>query len=215
MNKPFEKWFTEELELTFGIQRKVVLPPLTNWLTNNVEVSEQEQQAIKTLQTAYIAERELWNEQELESIFIIPLIQLVRYGDNKNYRFFLERKLTAKVQNETLNGNVDFMLAEGRQLPRNPFFCIHEYKTSKKSDNDPQGQLLAAMLTAQAKNTNKDNPIYGCVVVQDLWKFVVLQHSHYAVSTNFDAAKNDIFDIFKLLKYIKHYIEAQYSTNNE
>jgi hypothetical protein len=207
MNKSFEKWFTEELELTFGLQRKAVLAPLTDWLNNNVEVSEQEQQAITTLQTAYIADRELWNEQELESIFIIPLIQLVQYGDNKNYRFFLERKLTAKVQNETLNGNVDFMLAEGRQLPRNPFF--------KKSDNDPQGQLLAAMLTAQAKNTNKNNPIYGCVVVQDLWKFVVLQHSNYAVSTNFDAAKNDIFDIFKILKYLKSYIEAQYSTNNE
>lgn len=209
MSKSFEKWFTEELELTFGIQRQEQLSPLTNWLNTTLNIDETEQNALNILQKEYISQRELWNEQELQSLFIIPLIKLVKYGD-KNYRFFLERKLTAKVQNETLNGNVDFMIAEGQQIPRNPFFCIHEYKASKKADNDPQGQLLAAMLAAQAKNEDKNTPIYGCVVVQDLWKFVVLDQEKFAVSSNFDASKPEITTIFKMLKQIKHYIEKFY-----
>ncbi len=209
MSKSFEKWFTEELELTFGIQRQEQLTPLTNWLNTTLNVDEAEQNALNSLQKEYISQRELWNEQELQSLFIIPLIKLVKYGD-KNYRFFLERKLTAKVQNETLNGNVDFMIAEGQQIPRNPFFCIHEYKASKKADNDPQGQLLAAMLAAQANNEDKNTPIYGCVVVQDLWKFIVLDQEKFAVSSNFDASKAEIITIFKMLKQIKYYIEKFY-----
>jgi hypothetical protein len=212
MSKSFEKWFTEELELTFGIQRNDQLQPLKDWLGSaSSSIDETEKIALMSLQNEYIGQRELWNEQELQSLFIIPLVQLVKYGD-KNYRFFLERKLTAKVKNETLNGNVDFMIAEGQQIPRNPFFCIHEYKASKKAYNDPQGQLLAAMLVAQAKNTDKKTPIYGCVVVQDLWKFVVLDQQYFAVSANFDASKPEIVTIFKILKQIKIYIENHYKS---
>jgi len=87
------------------------------------------------------------------------------------------------------------MIATGRSKPKEPFFFLHEYKQlhpSKK--NDPLGQLLIAMVTAQAKNPNP-HPVYGVVVEGRFWYFVVLNDKEYAVSNPFDACDVDIYQI--------------------
>ena len=55
------------------------------------------------------------------------------------------------------------MLAKGKMIPKIPYFCLHEYKQENRRENDPLGQLLIGMVTAQAKSEG-ELPIYGCYV---------------------------------------------------
>ena len=60
----------------------------------------------------------------------------------KKVKPFLDRMLSFSFENETYKGEVDFIIAMGRQFPRNPYFFIHEYKQETKKDCDPLGQLF-------------------------------------------------------------------------
>ncbi len=106
-----------------------------------------------------------------------------------------------------LHGKVDFMLAQGRQEPRQPFFCLQEYKQENRRDNDPRGQLLAAMVAAQANNV-PDLPIYGAYVSGRNWFFVLLEGTEYTVSPAYDAAQEDVFQVFAILSECKNEIVA-------
>ena len=111
------------------------------------------------------------------------------------------------------SGNVDFVIATGKVEPKHPFFFIHErnaarYKQEKKKDNDPLGQLLVAMVTAQIRN-NDDRPILGSYIVGRFWFFVILDKSEYSVSLAYDATQADILNIFAILRRAKAYI-AEY-----
>jgi len=98
------------------------------------------------------------------------------------------------------------MVATGKSRPKEPFFFLHEYKPQHPSKkNDPLGQLLIAMVAAQAKNDNQ-HPIYGALVEGRIWYFVVLQGTEYSVSSGSNAATNDIFQIYAILCKVKDYI---------
>jgi hypothetical protein len=152
---------------------------------------------------------EYWNEEELKIKFIGPLLDLVKFDDEK-FRIFYDRPLTAQVDGITLSGTVDMMVATGFQIPTTPFFCIHEYKQENKRDGDPKGQLLIEMIAAQAINNAEskyiNKPIYGCYVLGRNWFFMVLQDKKYSVSSGFDASQEDIFQVFRILRNIKQKI---------
>jgi len=98
------------------------------------------------------------------------------------------------------------MIASGWEVPKMPFFCLHEYKQDEIAKGDSKGQTLAAMLVAQKKNDFK-NPVYGVCVRGRFWEFMVLDGQKYSVSLAYDATKNDLFEIFCILKKIKIIIE--------
>jgi hypothetical protein len=129
--------------------------------------------------------------------------------DNEKYKAFLGRKLSANFKDEILSGNVDFVIATGKVEPKHPFFFIHEYKQEKKKDNDPLGQLLVAMVTAQIRN-NEDRPIMGCYIVGRFWFFVILDANQYSVSLAYDATQDDIKNIYAILKKARNYIEEYF-----
>ena len=104
-------------------------------------------------------------------------------------------------------GVIDFLVAHGKQTPKQPFFFIHEYKKQIESSNDPLGQLLAEMVAAQKMNT-RVFPIYGAYIVGRHWYFVVLENETYAESLAYDATKDEIFDIFEILRHAKDIIET-------
>lgn len=62
--------------------------------------------------------------------------------------------------------------------------------------------LLVTMLAAQKLN-HDGKPVYGCYVMGRLWFFVVLQGGDYAGSLAYDATKDEIKDIFSILKKTK------------
>ena len=104
------------------------------------------------------------------------------------------------------NGEVDFMIASGEFEPKSPYFCLHEYKKEKNIDNDPLGQLLVAMMTAQSINKN-EFPIYGAYVTGRNWFFLTLIGTNYCISNEYVATRNDINDIYRIMKAMKVIIE--------
>ncbi len=207
--KSFEQWQYEELELTFGLERLYEYEPLQAWLTEKCELVEPLKSQLERLRQELVYGADAWNEDELKFFFISPVIHLVDFT-SKKFRAFTQRPLAAKKMdvrgNEVeLKGRVEFVVAIGKQNPREPFFFLHEYKPEKRRDTDPLGQLLAAMLAARELNPVK-HTLYGCYVIGRYWYFVILDGDKYAVSQSFDATQDDIFNIYCILKACKGYV---------
>jgi hypothetical protein len=205
--KSFENWTFEDVEDTFEVVRIRNHKTLTNWLEAPFDGDDYIQKRLEVLKNRLIDNVEAWNEEELKYQFLGLLMDLVEI-DNSKYKAFLGRKLSAVYKNEVIAGNVDFVIATGKVEPKHPFFFIHEYKQEKKKDNDPLGQLLVAMVTAQIRN-NDNRPILGSYIVGRLWFFVILDKNEYSVSLAYDATQADILNIFAILKRAKAYI-AEY-----
>ncbi|MDX2303898.1 MAG: hypothetical protein NW226_13915 [Microscillaceae bacterium] len=214
--KSFENWKYEEVELTFGIKQNENLPLMIEWLQSEEKITEEEEKIILRLQKRLKRFANAWNEEDLKVFFVIPLIDVVDFYEEGKFRAFTEATIGAElkdIHNQEINlrGRVELLVATGEQDPRTPFFFLNEYKPQLKSQKDPQGQLLIAMLTAQAKNEAYHIPIYGLYTIGRNWYFVVLERKEYAVSRQFDATEDDIWQIVAILKKAKLYIEENYA----
>lgn len=222
----------EEVRIFF--QLKQDFEPTTifkSWISkaNKLVINEKDQELLlkpQTLLKRYVND---WNETELLLYFITPIIYIVDFQLHEfNVVPFAERTLSKKIQNTLFQGRVDWMVATGRQHPRQPFFFIHEYKKGLDSSGDPVGQLLSTMYIAQMINNQpkkptlfdptpkdyKDLPIYGCYVIGRYWYFVVLKDKDYYISESYDATKTkDLQEIVKLLKAQKQMIIERVTQN--
>ena len=208
--RAFDTWEYEEIELTFGIERVKKQPRLMNWQKATYLLEEPYTSFLHHYQELLTDNADAWNEDELKFFFISPIIGLVSY-ENPLYKPFTQRNLSASFPDLQLeiNGRVEFMLAKGKQHPRQPFFFLHEYKQERKRDNDPLGQLLISMLAAQERN-QADFPIYGCFVTGRFWFFVVLEGKQYDVSLAYDATQtNELHQLFAMLHHVKEMIGQQ------
>jgi hypothetical protein len=212
--KPFERWKYEEIELTFGTERDDTLVVLSDWLSANEVANDFEMQTLSNVHAQLVRKVEAWNEDELKFFFIAHVVNLVNFSKPKVYSSFSQRTLSAVKkdihQNDVeLRGRIEFFVALGEQIPRQPFFFLHEYKPlNKTTPSDPLGQLLIAMLATQTFNEIK-RPLYGTFVRGSDWQFVVLDGNKYAVSSDFDSKKiDDLLKIFAILKKCKEYIES-------
>ena len=150
---------------------------------------------------------DIWNEQELIIKFISFIIGLIDY-DTDTYKSFANRKLSSIIDGKEIGGEVDLMIAGGEFEPKAPYFCLHEYKREKGVDNDPLGQLLIAMLTARELNGD-GKVMYGAYVFGRNWFFLTLMGQQYCISNEFVATRDDIYDIFKLMKKLKAIVEER------
>ena len=166
--------------------------------------SDTEKQQLQLLQEKLLDNVWDWNEEELKVYFIIPLLELIRFEET-DCKPFLSRELTMNVEGDTVSGIVDFMVAFGRRSPKRPYFFIHEYKKEHDSSNDPLGQLMIEMVTAQHLNAD-NHPVYGAYVMGRYWHFVVLHEQSYAVHTGLNAADEEILHIFGVLQNSKKII---------
>ncbi len=202
----FENWETQDLEIAFDLEQLEVMDLLENWLQSTTELSISEDETVKKLKKALKNNADFWNEDELKLQFIAPLLLIVDYT-MPNYKIFSQRSISATINNIEIGGKVDLVLAKGKQKPMKPYFFIHEYKQeTKKGSSDPKGQLLSAMLVAEAKNEGK-MPVYGCYVVGRSWFFVILNGKEYAVSNAYNASDDDIYTVVAILRKIKEYIQ--------
>lgn len=215
MLKSFKHWTRQDIADKFGLDVKASCEDLNNWLSVDLTISEDETKELKRLQTNLKNNVDIWNEQELIIKFIALLIDKVNY-DNASYKSFANRKLRGEIDGEEVSGEVDFMLASGIFEPKEPYFCLHvegneipkvgKYKKEKGTENDPLGQLLIAMMTAQEINKNQQT-IYGAYVMGRNWFFLTLKDRQYCISEEFVATREDIFTIFGVLKKLKGIIE--------
>jgi hypothetical protein len=207
----FKGWTLTQLDHAFGIGQVLDTnyPILKRWqeLAKTIEISDYEQQQLIDLRLPLQWGGKGWNEYELENKFISPVFMAAKF-DDQTIGYFLERSLEGTVGDYQLSGTVDGMIAKGFRDPDKPFFCMHEYKRSVDNDGQPDAQVLAAMLVVQA-DEQKTKPIYGLYIVGLIWNFMILNGNEYCISKNYDASNDDIFELFKLLKALKHIIKTE------
>jgi hypothetical protein len=207
-SKSFEKWNQDTITKTFDLRFVESHPILQQWLQYSSPFTKEEKQYVATLQKNAMRRFDVWNEEELKFKFISFIVSMANL-DTDVSTSFLDRKISAVVQDHAMSGVVDFLVATGFVEPQEPFFFLHEYKKERGRDNDPLGQLLAAMLTAQELNKTegrKPHPIYGCYVVGRMWFFVVLEGLEYSVSQEYSATQDAIFAIVSALRFVRERI---------
>jgi hypothetical protein len=217
--KPFERWEREELELTFGLQEVPKHAALTHWLAADELIMPEEAQKLELFRAELCKEISYWNEEELKIFFINDVIRLVNFKKDGIYKTFAERTLSATVtdihqKKVDLRGRVEMVVSTGKQKPRQPFFFIHEYKPLRSNaNNDPEGQLLVAMLATYELNQPK-YPMYGLYVQGKYWHFMILEGKNYSISRSYDATDEaTLLQIVRILKRCKGYIETQLGLN--
>lgn len=207
--KSFKNWKREEVQKTFKLKRRYKMDLMTQWLNIDINsISDFNKKEIEKLQRKLIRYGSDWNEATLKFLFLGPLMHLIDFNMGL-YNAFLEHELTAYLGENTISGKVDFMVAQGEQIPIAPFFCLHEYKPEKGTDKDPFGQLLIAMVAAQQANEkeNLEIPIYGLYLLGNIFYFVLLHGKDYMRSPSYDAAQSDIYEIFAILEKTKSYVQ--------
>ena len=213
MSKSFEHWEREALEDVFGLQYVKNHAILSEWMGAKESISSTELAELEELRVELEDEISGWNEEEVKLFFINNLIRMVKFKNSTIYKTFAQRTLSASVadiqgQLVEMRGRVEMVVSSGRQKPKQPFFCIHEYKPLRPSAaNDPEGQLLSAMLAAQKLNAGT-HPLYGVYVQGKFWNFMILHGKTYSISATYDAADLDkLKQIVSILKRCKYYIE--------
>lgn len=201
----FREWNLDRIEECFGLEQVKELPLLTEMLNFPYEILPTQRELLRDLQEVFSLGGDDWNETELENKIISPTIVLSKI-DNRLFSYFLERELSATINEYELSGKVDGMIATGFRSPKKPYFCLNEYKKGTDPNGDPKGQALIAMLVAQQLNGN-EKPIFGCFVIGRDWYFMLLEGTKYAISTDYSYANDSIFDIFRILKGLRFQID--------
>lgn len=201
----FRECTLAELEKTFHLIQIEQLPALQKWLQGNADMSDFERESLLMFQDRLHTSGYDWNETELAYNFIGPVLALVNYAAERNCNFFAERPFGGSVDGIEMAGKPDGMVASGFRVPEKPFFCFQEYKKQKDPEGDPAGQALAAMLVAQEVN-ERQHPLYGAYIQGRDWCFMALQGKEYAMSEPFVATRDDVFEIYRILKVLKQII---------
>ncbi len=176
------------------------------WFAYKYEISDYEHKFLTTLIESHKYNLQYYNEVQLKSQFITPLLNSVNFI-TKNFRGWYERDLTGIVNNYELKGNTDFMVATGKLKPVKPFFFIQEFKKHHTKSN-PLEQLLAEM--AVAMQINGKNILRGTYNFGQFWKFIILEKTNqnkyqYYESKTFDSSEiEQLKKIYINLKAVKH-----------
>ncbi len=205
MKSNFREWTLDKIDEAFGLDQVRHLPVLTELLSFQYQLDDYEHRYLNQLRETYFLGGDAWNEAELENKIISPLFVFAQI-DNKKFAYFLERELAVTIGEYELSGKVDGMIATGFRNPKKPFFCMNEYKRATDPNGDPQGQALIAMLVAQKLNDNKQ-PIFGCYIVGSRWCFMAIDGKEYSISHSFSCDDDEIYDIYRILKSLRHQIE--------
>lgn len=205
-HRQFKDWRTPEVERVFSLVRVAGHPDFDAWIGSQVESSQEVDGRLEVLRSELLRFASIWNETELMSRFIGPLLSLVQFW-GADYNLFHGRQLSLMHEDRRASGAVDGMVASGLVEPERPFFFLHEYKRSQGYEADPQGQLLIAMVAAQRLNDD-EAPLYGCYVVGPYWRFIHLLGSTYAESQGYDATDaGELRVIWAVLQETKRRIE--------
>lgn len=206
MDLKFSECTLISLEKMFDLTVLDESPILESWLTSKMEFSQWEKESLKFFQKLLRHNVHNWNEIELIQNFIGPIFSLANFS-GRTYNYFAEREIRGKVGDVVLYGNPDGMIASGFREPEKPYFCFQEYKKHLDPKGDPAGQTLAAMITAQELNQHQYT-VYGCYIVGDVWRFMILEEREYSLSNSYSAtADKGIFEIFSILKALKNIVK--------
>jgi hypothetical protein len=208
MGKPrynFEKIDKAFIEKEFGLKRVKQSEPLSAWIDAKIATDEKDFALINHLRLLLEDRLEDVNEETLKMNYISFILSLIQFN-GKNYTAFADEKIEAEFDTMILTGKVDWFVAKGKYKPETPYLFMQEYKRSKRAQSDPEGQLLAEMLSARKLN-NTDEPMKGVSITGKFWNFVVLDGNQYCISKSYDSTQEDeLKEIYGILKVAKNEI---------
>jgi hypothetical protein len=197
----------DEVLFAFSLKMNKKCALLDELLGRTYELNEIQTILLEQKRQELAQEGAFWNEEELKMRFLSFLFYVADIDEPEKIKIFYERPLSVTLNGYELSVVCDAMVAtpKGINTPRKPYFFLQEFKKQKNA-SDPEGQMLMAMLIAQAENT--DNlPVYGCWLQGQNWVFTTLHEKNYCVSKQFDAVeKEDLYQIIYALKHLKELI---------
>ena len=214
-----KEWREGEMILTFGLN-KIAFPDITPLLNEWLDVQEPvlnqgEQYNFEHTYTKGTQKMTTWSEEDLKMKFISPVLELGNVMDDNNFASFFDKKLEAKVQGYNLSVKADFVIAKGLlDYMIRPFFHfqaggVPQYKPDKNPTGDPMAQLLEAFLIGQTNNDD-GKPLYGCEVVGQNWRFIVMDNKTYSVSKTFNSTeREDLLKIIAILRKFREILETK------
>jgi hypothetical protein len=160
---------------------------LKNWLVLEVDELDKKSELILEEIEPYIEDEiDGWFEEELKMNLLSPILILSKLKESRKIGIFFERPISAEFEQGKISVITDCMVSSvyGFTSPETPYFFMQEFKKSKGDKQDPEGQMLAAMIAAQHLNNN-GNTLYGSYVIGRDWYFTVLDGKNYSRSESF------------------------------
>lgn len=197
----------DDLLDAFELERNFSCASLDKWLSAKATITTIQADILEQKRSELLYEGDGWNEEELKMHFLAFLFDIAQVKEPNKIKLFFERPLAAQIQGYELNVVCDAILAtpKGIGKMKKPYFFLQEFKKQKNA-GDAEGQMLTAMLIAQAKN-NDEHPVYGSWVQGRHWVFATLLGNNYCISKYFDATeKEDLVQIIYALKELKQII---------
>jgi hypothetical protein len=196
---------TDTLLFHFNLRRLRQGQLIDEWTSTTGSLNEYEMSRVEKLYQKALKSGDGWNEEELKMKFVSLVFDIADIEVEDKIASFYERPMNAVLQEAKIAVICDCLLAmpQGIATPRMPYFFLQEFKKQKGDSNDPEAQMLAAMLVAQHRNAD-DNPVYGAWLVGSIWNFTLLLGTDYFVSRKFDASdRSDLMKIIHVLRALK------------
>lgn len=195
----------DEIFAFFKLKKIDKCKHLKEWQNISYELNDYERTTLENKHQLMRAEGDYWNEEELKIYFIAFVFDTAAINVASKVKVFFERQLAEVIKDKYFSVKCDCMIATplGLNTPQKPYFFLQEFKKGKKNPDDPEAQMLTAMLIAQEKNKN-DFPIYGSWVVGRSWFFAVLADKEYCVSKVYDTTQwKDLLQVVFMLRHLR------------
>ena len=193
---------------TFGVKVTKTNPILTDWLLANYELNPFEQTNFDELYADAEEDGGYWNEEELKINFIGAAFRLAKINTKDRIKVFYERPLAGMVKGHSLSVVTDCLVATPLPFntPDHPYFFLQEFKKRKGDKNDPEAQMLVAMLIAQEINKD-DKPLFGGYLIGQNWNFTLFHNNTYCQSRQYDSTRReDLLHIIFIIRKLKELI---------
>jgi hypothetical protein len=197
-----------DIALAYNLQVNNTCAELNAWLETTFTLNDFEHAFFEKIYKDAHLDAGYWNEEELKIKMVGLLFSLADIEVQGKAKVFYERPIAKRVGDYDLAVICDCLVATPLPFnkPTKPYFFLQEFKKKRGEKNDPEGQLLTAMLIAQEQNQD-GKPIYGGYLFGSLWNFATLQSNQYCVSREFNATrKDDLLQIIFILRHLKELI---------
>ena len=184
---------------------------LNSWINASYDLNPYEMTLFNELYEETEFDASYWNEEELKVKMIGTIFRIAKVQTPKIAKVFYERPISEIVNGYNLSVICNCLIATPLPFnkPTKPYFFLQEFKKKRGEKNDPEGQLLTAMLIAQAKN-NDQKPIYGGYLFGTVWNFATLMGNQYCISREYNATRrDDLLQIINILRKIKDLIQER------
>jgi hypothetical protein len=196
---------------TFGLHLVSDCKHLQTWQATIGSLDAYEKTWLESVRQDLMNSWNLWNEEELKMETVSSIMRAAHLNLPMQIRTFYERPMSGTLLDIPLNVNCDCFVGKPNEggRPEKSYFFFQEFKKTRGDKNDPEAQMLIAMLLAQAQNDD-GKPVYGAWLQGRIWNFTVLNAKEYCTGKAYDATDEaQLHQIVYILQGLKPLILAR------